>query len=165
MKPQGYVPPSAPPSAHEASDLHIPIILRVAAILGVTLVASILIIALFFRSMEHAYGPRTSEAAPEVMPSELPPSPTLQMHPLRDLQEVRRLEDSHLDNYGWIDRQHGVAQIPVDRAMVLWVKSYSAAPPPVPAGSVAPTTNGPPVQGPTELQMRQQKAQEAPHGP
>jgi hypothetical protein len=159
MKPQGYVPPSASPSAHEASDLHIPIILRVAAVLGVTLMASILVIALFFRTMEHIYGPRTSEAAPEVTLSELPPAPTLQMHPGHDLQEVREVESSHLDQYGWIDRQHGVAQIPIERAMILWVKSYAATPP------AAPTTNAASVPGTTELQMRQQKAQEAQHGP
>ncbi len=155
MKPQGYVPPSASPSAHEAADLHIPIILRVAAVLGVTLVVSILVIAFFFRTMEHVYGPRTSEAAPEVTPSELPPAPRLQMHPERDLQEVREVENSHLNQYGWIDRQHGIAQIPVERAMVLWVKSYAATP----------ATNAAPAPGTTELQMRQQKAQEGLHAP
>jgi hypothetical protein len=184
VKPQGYVPPSASPSAHEASDLHVPLILRIAAVLGITLVASILVLALFFRHMERYYGLRTSEAEPEVTTSQLPPAPRLQMHPRHDLQEVRDVENSHLDRYGWIDRQHGVAQIPIERAMILWVKSYAATAPEVPptAGSkplapvesalsvdpaeaAASTTHAAPISGVTELQMRQQKAQEAPHAP
>jgi hypothetical protein len=155
MKPQGFIPPSASPSAHEAADLHVPIILRVAVVLGFTLVGSILLLILFFRHMERKYPGRTSEAAPQVTTSDLPPIPRVQTYPLRDLQAVRQVEDSHLDHYGWIDPQHDVAQIPVERAMVLWVKSYSATP----------ATNAAPMPGTTELQMRQQKAQEGPHAP
>ena len=155
MKSQGFIPPSASPSAHEASDLHVPIILRVAVVLGVMIVVSILAVTMFFRHMEQTYPKRTSEAAPQVTAADLPPAPRLQTDPLRDLKAVRQIEDSHLDQYGWIDRQHGIAQIPVERAMVLWVKSYSSTP----------ATNAAPVPATTELQMRQQKAQEAPHAP
>jgi hypothetical protein len=155
MKPQGFIPTSASPSAHEASDLHVPAILRVAAVLSFTLVASILVLILFFRHMEQEYPGRTSEAAPQVTASDLPPVPRVQAFPLRDLQAVRDVENSHLDHYGWIDPQHGVAQIPIERAIVLWVKEYSATP----------ATNAPPMPGMTELQMRQQKAQESPNAP
>jgi hypothetical protein len=155
MKPQGYVPPSASPSAHEGADLHIPIVLRAAAILAVTLVASLLILALFFRHLERAYPARTSEAAPRVTDADLPPAPRLQTTPLLDLQAVRATEDAHLNRYAWIDPTHGVARIPIDRAMILWVKTDAAAPPATPALAPAPT----------ELQMRQQKAEETPHAP
>jgi hypothetical protein len=164
MKPQGFVPPSAEPSAHEASDLHIGNILRVAGVLGITLVVSILVLILFFRHMEKTYPARTSEASPEVPASDLPPAPRLQMHPLSDLRAVRAVEDSHLNHYGWIDRGREVAQIPVDRAMVLWVQGYSSisAPPPPMA---PPATNAASASGPTELQMRQQKAQGGANAP
>ena len=155
MKPQGFVPPSASPSAHEAADLDLPIILRVAIVLGVVLVVSILVLLLFFRHLEKDYPARISEAAPQVTTTDLPPRPRLQEYPLRDLQEVRAVEDSHLNGYGWIDRQHGVAQIPVERAMLLWAKNYCATS----------STNSPPTSAATELQIRQQKAQEAPHAP
>ncbi len=150
MKPQGYIPPSASPSAHEGADLHIGNVVKVAALLAATLVTSILLLLLFFRHMERKYPGRTSEAAPVVLESQLPPAPRLQTNPLRDLQAVREVENSRLDRYAWIDRQHGVAQIPIDRAMILWTKS---SPPSAPAS------------GTTELQMRQQKAQEASHAP
>jgi len=161
MKPQGYIPASASPSAHEGADLYIRNVVKVAALLAATLVTSILILALFFRHLEKLHPNRSSEAAPVVTESELPPLPRLQTNPLRDLQAVRAVEDSHLDRYAWIDQGHGVAQIPIDRAMVLWTKSYSATP--QPASPTAPTTNAAPVV--TELQMRQQKAQEVPHAP
>jgi hypothetical protein len=161
MKPQGYIPPSAPPSAHEGADLHIRKVVSVAALLAATLVLSILILALFFRHLEKTYPARTSEAAPQVQASDLPPVPRLQTNPLRDLQAVRAVENSHLERYAWIDREHGVAQIPIERAMILWTKNYAATPP----RSAASFTNSVPVSGMTELQMRQQKAEEAPHAP
>ena len=163
MKPQGYIPASASPSAHEGADLHIRNVVKVAALLAATLVTSILILILFFRHMEKRYPNRSSEAAPVVTESELPPLPRLQTNPLRDLQAVRAVEDSHLDRYAWIDQGRGIAQIPIDRAMVLWAENYSATPAPV--FPTVPATNAAPSPGTTELQMRQQKAQEAPHAP
>jgi hypothetical protein len=161
VKPQGYIPAWASPSAHEGADLHIRNVVRVAALLAATLVTSILILMLFFRHMEKRYPNRSSEAAPVVTESELPPLPRLQTNPLRDLQAVRAVEDSHLDRYSWIDQGRGIAQIPIDRAMVLWTKNYPDTP--QPAFPTAPTTNAAPVV--TELQMRQRKAQEVPHAP
>ncbi len=163
MKPQGYIPGSASPSAHEGADLHIRNVVKVAALLGVILVVTILFLALFFQLMEKTYPKRTSEAAPVVAESELPPLPRLQTDSLHDLQAVRAVEDSHLDRYAWIDREHGIAQIPIDRAMVLWTKNYAATPPPV--SPTEPTTNAAPTPVLTELQMRQQKVQEATHAP
>jgi hypothetical protein len=157
VKPQGYIPASASPSAHEGADLHLRNVVKVAALLAATLVASILILLLFFRHMEKQYPGRTSEAAPEVRESQLPPIPRLQTHPLQDLQAVRAVEDSHLDRYAWIDREHGMAQIPIERAMVLWTKNYSET-------QTAPPTNAVAAPEETELQMRQQKAQET-HAP
>jgi hypothetical protein len=167
MKPQGFVPPSAAPSAHEGADLHVRKVVGVAAILAGTLVASILVLILYFHHLNRVYPGRTSEAAPLVTAAELPPAPRLQTNPLQDLEAVRAVEDSHLDRYGWIDRSQGVAQIPIERAMVLWAKNYPVAPapgtPPVtPANS---PTHAASAAGTTELQMRQQKAQEASHAP
>ena len=45
------------------------------------------------------------------------PQPELQITPIRDLQHMRKLEESQLENYGWVDRQAGIAAIPIERAM------------------------------------------------
>ena len=161
MKPQGYIPASAAPSAHEGADLHVRNVVKVAALLGATLIASILVVALFFQHMEKSYPERTSEAAPVVAESDLPPLPRLQTNPLRDLQAERAVEDSHLEHYAWIDREHGIAQIPIDRAMVLWTKIY----PVTPVSPTTPATNSMPAPDVTELQMRQQKAEETHYAP
>jgi hypothetical protein len=153
MKPQGYVPASASPSAHEGADLDVPAIARLAVVLAATLAVSILVITLLFVHFEHKYPARTSEAAPVVTAAELPPAPGVTADPDRELREVQAKENLHLDRYGWVDRPHGIAQIPIERAMTLWVQNYSATPPPA---SPPPTT---------ELQMRQQKATENPHVP
>jgi hypothetical protein len=123
---EGIIPPAESPSPHEEGKINAPVILRVALVLSITLVVCILLLLIFFQELERKYPRRTSEADPLVTASDLPPLPRLQMHPLRNLQAVRDLEDSHLNNYRWIDPDHGTAQIPVERAMVLWVKSYSA---------------------------------------
>jgi cell division protein FtsN len=147
MKPQGYIPPSASPSAHEGADLNVPLVVRIVVILAATLVVLVLLVVFLFHYFNHEYPTRTSEAAPVITAADLPPQPRLQVDPQRELAEVQAKEDQHLDHYAWVDQQKGVAQIPVDRAMVLWVKKYSPT---------APVTNA--AVAPTELQMRQQKA-------
>jgi hypothetical protein len=93
------------------------------------------------------------------MTADLPPLPRLQTDPQRDLQELRAKEDLHLNGYAWVDRQQHVAQIPIDRAMALWVKNYKPA---LMVNSV-PATNA--VGGSTELEMRQEKAKGDDHAP
>ena len=43
--------------------------------------------------------------------------PDLQVDPLRDLAGMHAAEEAQLKNYGWIDRQSGIAAIPIERAM------------------------------------------------
>jgi cell division protein FtsN len=147
MKPQGHIPSTASPSSHEGADLNVPLVVQIVVILAAILVVLVLLVVFLFHYFNHEYPARTSEAAPVITAADLPPQPRLQVDPKRELEEVRAKEDQHLDGYAWVDQQNGIAQIPIDRAMVLWVKNYSPT---------APVTNAAPA--PTELQMRQQKA-------
>ena len=45
------------------------------------------------------------------------PTPALQTQPFKDLYMLRREETQRLDSYGWVDKDGGVARIPIDRAM------------------------------------------------
>ena len=47
------------------------------------------------------------------------PEPHLQKTPELDLRALRAHEDSLLHSYSWVDRQAGIARIPVERAMTL----------------------------------------------
>jgi len=51
-----------------------------------------------------------------------PPAPRLQTDAPADLQELRNREDAALESYGWVDRERGIARIPVERAMELLVE-------------------------------------------
>ena len=48
-----------------------------------------------------------------------PPAPRLQASPTRDMQEMRRSENTRLQSYGWIDQAAGIARIPIGQAMEL----------------------------------------------
>ena len=43
----------------------------------------------------------------------------LQVASSRDMAELRASEDAQLQSYGWVDRQAGIAAIPIKRAMAL----------------------------------------------
>jgi hypothetical protein len=166
VKPQGHVPASAPIGAHEGADLDVPLITRLAVLLGSILVLLVLGTLLTFHLYEKQYPHRTSEAAPVVTSAELPPAPRLQTEPRADLQAVRLAEDAHLKGYAWVDRANGVARIPIERAMARWVELQNTAATAQPAKTVGapPDSRGDASSGVTELQMRQDKAKGGAHG-
>jgi len=45
--------------------------------------------------------------------------PVLQIHPIADLDAYRAQEAELLHSYGWVDKDAGVARIPIDRAIDL----------------------------------------------
>ncbi|HUI09057.1 MAG TPA: hypothetical protein VL221_01955 [Bacteroidota bacterium] len=52
-------------------------------------------------------------------PGVLPPEPRFQTDPHADLLRLRAAEDTMLTGYGWVERDSGLARIPVARAMAL----------------------------------------------
>lgn len=66
-----------------------------------------------------------------------PPGPRLQIHPARDLKELRQGEDEKLNSYRWVDQKAGIVRIPIDRAMDLLIEKglpVRAGSPPKPSG-------------------------------
>jgi hypothetical protein len=43
----------------------------------------------------------------------------LQVDPARDIAAFRAEKQQLLDSYGWVDREHGIARIPIERAMAM----------------------------------------------
>jgi hypothetical protein len=60
-----------------------------------------------------------SRSAPIAETRPYPSAPRLQASPTRDMQEMRRSENTRLQSYGWIDQAAGIARIPIDQAMEL----------------------------------------------
>jgi hypothetical protein len=47
--------------------------------------------------------------------------------PVTDLADMRRAEDAVLNNYGWVDKQHGVVRIPIEDAKKLFAAKAALA--------------------------------------
>jgi hypothetical protein len=77
----------------------------------------------------------------------LPPMPRLQSAPIQDLKDMRAAEDKILSGYGWVDQQHGIVRIPIDKAIdLLAQRGLSSRPQAGPQSSAAgvsvPTESG-----------------------
>jgi hypothetical protein len=54
--------------------------------------------------------------ASDPLPANRPGQPALQAHPSRDLTAFRR-EQAAQDRWKWVDKEHTVARVPVERAI------------------------------------------------
>jgi hypothetical protein len=104
---------------HETRDLSIRAIVSFAVGLAVFGgISNLLLTALFGRFSER-------QERRDVPPSPLegsraaPPEPRLEQNPEVALRELRRREEEELGSFGWVDRDHGVVRIPIDRAIRL----------------------------------------------
>jgi hypothetical protein len=92
----------------------------IAAILAISLAGIVLLMYL----LAHTWLQR---AEPPL--GAIPPEPRLQDDPAADLAAERAREQAQLDGYAWVDRDAGIARIPVDRAMAILARSSSSAQP------------------------------------
>ena len=53
---------------------------------------------------------------------ELPPEPRLQTDPQQELRDLRARQQSRLTGYGWVNKEAGVARIPIEDAMRMVVE-------------------------------------------
>ncbi len=63
--------------------------------------------------------PRQGIATPMVPSPNMSPEPDLQVASSRDYQEMHAAEEAQLHSYRWVDREAGIAAIPIKRAMEL----------------------------------------------
>ena len=68
--------------------------------------------------------------APAAQGPDRPPFVSLQSEPQNELQAYRHEKVQALEGYRWIDREGGVVQIPIERAMELMSAPAPAARPP-----------------------------------
>ncbi|MBI2186795.1 MAG: hypothetical protein HYU37_06670 [Acidobacteria bacterium] len=52
----------------------------------------------------------------------LPPAPRLQQFPRNEISQFRLEEENLLQRYGWMNREAGIAHIPIDEAMRLTIE-------------------------------------------
>jgi hypothetical protein len=74
------------------------------------------------------------------------PVPQLQKNPAVDLARMKEEERRRIDAYGWVDREAGIAHIPVERAMdILAQRGLPKVPAPAPVEGAPPNTSIPPA--------------------
>lgn len=103
-----------PRGGHESSDVNIWAIGKFGIALIVLTILSVGLLIGVFRYLQS----RSPEGA-AVNPEQAFPQPRLQKDPIIDLKEYREAEHKALNSYGWVDRQTGVAHIPIDQAIDL----------------------------------------------
>jgi hypothetical protein len=108
------------------------------ATLAILLLVTFLVSTIMLRlwSKPHATGAGGFSA--RVEPTQAAPEPRLQVAPAADLKKLRAIEDARLRQYEWVDRQAGIAAIPIERAIEIvaarGVKGENTGKPTKPAG-------------------------------
>jgi hypothetical protein len=105
---------------HESTDMDPKYVLYFAIALTVVGLAIQIGVWWMFRQFERQQAGR--EQPPNVTVTKAPPEPRLQIDPHGDLEELRRQENEILTTYRWVDREKGIARIPVDRAMQVFLE-------------------------------------------
>ena len=116
---------SAPEShgvhTHETTDVNLrPVVISGIGLILILIISAVAMFGLF--DVLKVQEARTSPPANPLVAAEgerLPPAPRLQVHPIKDLQELRAAESDLLNGYGWKDKSAGVVHIPIARAMEL----------------------------------------------
>jgi hypothetical protein len=105
---------------YEKRDANVRFLGFVIAGLGLLTVAGMVVSWLVFRGLDARHEAAQPPAPPlaETRPA-APPEPRLQVDPRRDMEAVRREESEALRGFGWVDRDAGIARIPIERAMEL----------------------------------------------
>lgn len=109
---------------HEESDVNVSAIIRYG--IGLLVIAAVLHVFLWW--LQGTYSRQNQRAQTQVYPlaagqqDRLPPSPRFQENPQQELQDLRARQKALLEGYGWVDKQAGVARIPIEDAMKMVVE-------------------------------------------
>lgn len=138
---------SRPENRFEHRDVNVWAVYKFGIALSVLCVMSLGLLFGLYRYFLNREGGALPMGHENVDARQLPPMPRLQSAPIQDLKDMRAAEDKILNGYGWIDQQHGVVRIPIDRAIDLLAQRGlpsrpQAGPQSASAGVSVPTESG-----------------------
>jgi hypothetical protein len=129
--------PLAPaPGGYEKSDLRARPIVWFAGILTLAILLSGLAAYGLYRGFGWLEADRLQTPASPLASRTLPPEPRLQVEAPKELRALRAAEDAVLTSYGWVNKEAGVARVPIQRAMQLVLERGLPMPPKGPAAKV-----------------------------
>lgn len=133
---------------HETRDINV----RVVTWFAIGLVVSAVVIHLAIAGLFALFAKQHPSPDPPsrivLEPRVLAPEPRLQANPVPEMERFRASEEAKLNRYGWVDKERGIARIPIARAMDLIAQRGLP--------TRAPGTNN--SSGITPEQLQQQKA-------
>ncbi len=112
--------PTPPGAKYEHTDIDVNVGYKFGLWLMVSMLISIAIVTGVFKLFESQ--DRTANATAQKYPLAVgqhkqPPTPNLQNQPFKDIYMLRQGEAEKLSSYGWVDKDGGIARLPIDRAM------------------------------------------------
>lgn len=112
--------PTPPGAQHEHTDIDPSVGYKFAVWLAVAMLLSVAIVYgtfFFFEGQQQAADVVAQKYPLSVGLPKQPPAPNLQNQPFKDIYNLRHSETEKLSTYGWVDKEGGIARIPIDRAM------------------------------------------------
>ena len=109
---------------HEESDVNVRAILG----FGIGLLVVAVVVHVFLWWLLGVYKRQAERSQTQVYPlaagqqEQLPPVPRFQENPQQDMRELRAKQKALLEGYGWVNRDAGVARIPIEEAMRMVVE-------------------------------------------
>jgi hypothetical protein len=105
--------------AHEPDALNV----RGVVFAAIALALFVVVVAVLMGALEELFTGRpragAQRAARRVAPQPTLAAPVLDPNQPRELHELRAAEKEQLESYGWVDRDAGIARIPIARAIAL----------------------------------------------
>ncbi|HEX8031068.1 MAG TPA: hypothetical protein VF491_21520 [Vicinamibacterales bacterium] len=124
--------PNPPGAKYEHTDIDVSVGYKFALWLAVAMLISAGIVYgtfWFFEGRERSANAVAQKYPLAVGQHKEPPAPNLQKQPFKDVYELRLGEAAKLGSYGWVDKDGGIARIPIDRAMdVMLERGFPARP-------------------------------------
>jgi hypothetical protein len=109
---------------HEESDVNTRAILG----FGLALAVLALVVQVFLWWLQGFLATRIDRAQTTVYPmasgrqDQLPPEPRLQNNPQQELRDLHSRQQSRLTGYSWVNKEGGIARIPIEDAMRIVVQ-------------------------------------------
>lgn len=109
--------PQAGHPGHEAADAHAGPVAGVGIAIAVLVGSSIIAMILLFKILDYYQPFFDGEPHPLTASRQENSAPRVQIDPPVQKLELREIEDGLLNSYSWVDKERGIARIPISRAM------------------------------------------------
>jgi hypothetical protein len=118
-----YEPHTSEELGHEPTAVNVRAVSAAVVILLSTIVAALLLMAALSIYLAAVRGGEPTVRPPGTLVAPPPGVPSVDANQREALRQLRAREKHVLTEYAWIDRDEGVARIPIDRAMKIMVQN------------------------------------------